>query len=477
MIHQLFTTVLLVSLIIPAQVFAEQAAAPEGSKVAAIAAKPPQDLAAEITRLQQQLEAQRSQLNTALAQAQASQADNAVELLEQQRLAEQFIFIPQTRFQAQFTQTQSALEPKSASTAKLLTELASQYQKLLQQYPLIEQSVAAHKRAQTTHTDSKMYYEMRVRSALPPKTLKAYGLMEMAKQQSDQGQFAAALKLWEQAEIMVRESFNEHIAAMAKWREDTLKQAEIEKQKAKVKAEAILTASMVTIAGGEFLMGSASDSADEMPVHKVAVKSFQLSNTETTYELYDLCIASSSCFYVPPDGGWGKANRPVINVSYRDITEQFLPWLNNLTGRAYRLPSEAEWEYAARAGSSSEYFWGDSARCELARFDGGPASVCSKQQGINRGTAPVKQFKANAWGLFDMHGNTWEWVEDCWHPSYEGAPSDGSAWLEGNCAIRVLRGGAWDYPATGMRAANRYYFAYKTRRDNYGFRLALSIKP
>lgn len=477
MIHRFFTSALIVSLLISEQVLAQVAAVPEGGPIAAKTAEPGENLSGEITRLQQQLEQKRAQLNAAVAKAQAHSADNRAELLEQQRLAEQFIFNPQARLHEQYTQEQVALAQNSAARAKLLAELASQYKNLLQQYPLIEQCVAAHIRAQTTHTDSKMYYQMRVRSALPPKTLKAYGIMEMAKQQADTGQFAAALKLWEQAHVMVRESFNEHIAAMAKWREDTLKQAEIENQNAKIKAEALLKASMVTIPGGEFLMGSSGDTADELPVHKVAIKSFQLSNTEVTYELYDLCIASSSCFYVPSDNGWGKGNRPVINVSYRDITEQFLPWLNKLTGRHYRLPSEAEWEYAARAGTNSEYAWGDTASCEQARFDGGPASVCSKQTAKNRGTLPAKQFNANAWGLFDMHGNTWEWVEDCWHPNYDGAPVDGSAWVQGNCAIRVLRGGAWDYPATAMRAANRYYFEYKTRRDNYGFRLALSIKP
>ena len=105
-------------------------------------------------------------------------------------------------------------------------------------------------------------------------------------------------------------------------------------------------------------MGSEQDSSDETPVHKVHVAAFSLSKTEVTFELYDLCVASSSCYYVPPDEGWGRALRPVINLSYQDISQQFLPWLNGLTGRTYRLPTEAEWEYAARAGSSSEYAWG-----------------------------------------------------------------------------------------------------------------------
>lgn len=275
----------------------------------------------------------------------------------------------------------------------------------------------------------------------------------------------------------MRESFNEHIAAMAKWRQDALKDAAVQEEKTRQQVEAWLKTAMVAIPGGGGLMGGSPESSDETPAHQVQVPAFSLSKTEVTFALYDLCVASSSCYYVPPDEGWGRGNRPVINLSYQDISQQFLPWLNKLTGRSYRLPSEAEWEYAARAGTSSEYGWGQNASCDLARFDGGAASPCWAKEGKNRGSLPVQSFKANGFGLFDMHGNVWEWVEDCWHPNYQGAPADGSPWLADNCAIRVLRGGAWDYPASAMRAANRYYFSQTTRRSNYGFRLAISAKP
>jgi formylglycine-generating enzyme required for sulfatase activity len=108
----------------------------------------------------------------------------------------------------------------------------------------------------------------------------------------------------------------------------------------------------------------------------------------------------------------------------------------------------------------------------MARFDGGSTSVCNAREGKNRGTAPVMSYKANAFGLYDMHGNLWEWVEDCWNPNYKNAPTDGSAWLTGNCAVKVLRGGSWDYHKSGLRSANRYSFSQKVRRPNYGFRLA-----
>lgn len=418
-------------------------------------------LTADLEAARQTLSRLQNDLAEAVKQAEVNKADNLADLQQRQQLAERFIFHASTR---------GALDASTGPSSQLLAA----YRALIDQYALIERSIEAQKRAELTRTDSKMYYEMRVRSALPPKALKAYGLMELARQVRDQGQFAKGLTLWEQAETLVKESFNEHIAAMAKWREDALKEAAKEREKSRVKVEAWLKSTMQSIPAGEFLMGSEQDSSDETPVHKVHVAAFSLSKTEVTFELYDLCVASSSCYYVPPDEGWGRGLRPVINLSYQDISQQFLPWLNGLTGRTYRLPTEAEWEYAARAGSSSEYAWGPNASCEQARFDGGAASPCWAKEGKNRGSLPVQSFKANGFGLFDMHGNVWEWVEDCWHANYQGAPDNGRAWLDGNCEIRVLRGGAWDYPATGMRAANRYYFSHKSRKNDYGFRLALS---
>jgi formylglycine-generating enzyme required for sulfatase activity len=273
---------------------------------------------------------------------------------------------------------------------------------------------------------------------------------------------------------MVRESFSDHIAEMARWREETLRNAEAEKKILREKVEKLLADHLVSIPAGSFRMGSEKGGADERPVREVAVPAFKLGRTAVTFELYDLCVQSTRCVWTPEDEGWGRGDRPVINLSYDDISRQFLPWLRELTGKPYRLPSEAEWEYAARAGSAAEYAWGDNLSCTQARFDGGVASVCNAREGAGRGTVPVRRFKPNALGLYDMHGNTWEWVEDCWNPSYEGAPVDGSAWTSGNCNVRVLRGGAWDQDKSALRSANRFYFAANTRKPSYGFRLALS---
>ena len=137
------------------------------------------------------------------------------------------------------------------------------------------------------------------------------------------------------------------------------------------------------------------------------------------------------------DEGWGRGRRPVINVSWNDA-QDYVEWLSAQTGHAYRLLSEAEWEYVARAGSSTVYSWGDDIGSNRANCDG-----CGSQWDYDR-TAPVGSFAANGFGVHDMHGNVWEWVEDCWNGSYAGAPTDGSAWRSGECEQRVLRGGSWN---------------------------------
>ena len=168
----------------------------------------------------------------------------------------------------------------------------------------------------------------------------------------------------------------------------------------------------------------------------------------------------------PADRGWGRGSRPVINVSHEDA-QAYAIWLSTQTGKTYRLPSEAEWEYAARAGTRTRYSWGDRIARNRANCDGCGSEWDDKQ------TAPVVSFAANAFGLFDMHGNVWEWVEDCWHNNYQGVPSDGSAWTSG-CgfgARAVVRGGSWYSCPRYLRAANRGWITPSNRNNNNGFRL------
>ncbi|MEY8251873.1 MAG: formylglycine-generating enzyme family protein [Colwellia sp.] len=184
-----------------------------------------------------------------------------------------------------------------------------------------------------------------------------------------------------------------------------------------------------------------------------------------TFKNWDACVKAGGCSYKPSGQGWGHGNRPVINVSYNDITQQYIPWLNKVTGERFRLPSEAEWEYAARAGSSTKYSWGNSSGRGRANCDG-----CGSQWD-NSKTAPVASFSPNDFGLYDMHGNVWEWTQDCWKDSYNGAPNNGKAWQSGNCTSRVLRGGSWGLNPGSLRSANRYNYTATLRNFRFGFRL------
>ena len=230
-----------------------------------------------------------------------------------------------------------------------------------------------------------------------------------------------------------------------------------------------LAGEMVSIPGGEFRMGRTKDEGYKvgLPVHSVTVPAFRLGKHEVTFDQWDACVADGGCDgYTPHDGGWGRGNRPVFNVSWDDV-QSFIDWLNQKTGGNYRLPTEAEWEYAARAGTTTEYSWGNNIGSNQANCNG-----CGSQWDYDR-TAPVGSFPANAWGLHDMHGNVWEWVQDCWNSSYKGAPGDGRAWESGDCSLRVFRGGAWFYGPWSLRSAYRGggYRAYRGS-GGLGFRLA-----
>ncbi|BDX06394.1 SUMF1/EgtB/PvdO family nonheme iron enzyme [Planctobacterium marinum] len=225
--------------------------------------------------------------------------------------------------------------------------------------------------------------------------------------------------------------------------------------------------SMVSIPGGSFMMGSNDGESDEKPVHRVTIKSFKLMETEVTWAMYQPCIDDGVCPEAK-DEGWGKANRPVINVSWNDITQKYIPWLNQKTGQTFRLPTEAEWEYAARAGTTTKYSWGNSIDCNKARY-GFLLDECD----IEGSAYPVKSFSPNAFGLYDMHGNVREWVQDCINDSYSGAPGDGSAWMSGNCDRAVHRGGSFFNTSDFLRSAGRGKANRSSRSFTVGFRLAL----
>ncbi|RMD67692.1 MAG: formylglycine-generating enzyme family protein [Gammaproteobacteria bacterium] len=229
---------------------------------------------------------------------------------------------------------------------------------------------------------------------------------------------------------------------------------------------------MVVIPSGKFPMGSPPDEEgrydDEGPQHEVTIaRSFAMGKYEVTFEEYDrFCEATGRG--KPDDEGKGRGNYPVINVSWKDA-KAYAKWLSEQTGKTYRLPSEAEWEYAARAGTTTRYWWGDEVGKGHANCNG-----CGSQWD-NKWTAPVGSFPPNPWGLYDTAGNVWEWVEDCWHGSYAGAPLDGSAWVSRSCSRRVVRGGSWyDFPRY-VRSAYRYGYTPADRFNFIGFRLARDL--
>ena len=225
---------------------------------------------------------------------------------------------------------------------------------------------------------------------------------------------------------------------------------------------------LVVVPAGTFRMGCVSRRGcvdDELPVRDVQVASFALSKHEVTFEEYAR-FAAATGRRRPSDWGWGGGSRPVTGVSWEDAAA-YANWLSNETGERYRLPSEAEWEYAARAGTRTAYSWGQNIGRNRANCDG-----CGSRWDDDA-AAPVGSFPANAWGLHDMHGNVSEWVADCWHESYARAPGAGSAWLSGgDCRRRVLRGGSWLGGSVYLRSAKRGRMDTSLRYANVGFRVA-----
>lgn len=231
---------------------------------------------------------------------------------------------------------------------------------------------------------------------------------------------------------------------------------------------------MIVIPAGKFMMGSPENEADrnasEGPQHEVTIaKPFAVSKFEVTFEEWDACVARAACPRVADS--WGRGEMPVINVSW-SLAKQYVAWLSQLTRKEYRLLTESEWEYAARAGANTRYSWGDDPSMGNANCNGCGSRWDSQQ------TAPVGSLRPNAWGLYDMHGNVWEWVEDSWHENYDGAPTDGSAWLlGGDPSYRVIRGGSWRNESELVRAAFRVRRNANVRFDTLGFRVAREIEP
>jgi formylglycine-generating enzyme required for sulfatase activity len=252
---------------------------------------------------------------------------------------------------------------------------------------------------------------------------------------------------------------------------------------------------MVVLPPGQFLMGSPAgeepaalnpdrpewtELAEQPQVEVEIADSFAIGKYEITFAEWDRCVEAGGCTYRPDDEGWGRRDRPVVNIARMDA-EEYIAWLSEVTGHQYRLPSEAEWEYAARAGTTTARYWGNELGRGMAVCDG-----CGSEWD-KRSTAPIGSFAPNPFGLHDMLGNVEEWVADCWVETHAAAPRDGSArvedspwWSGGECERPVQRGGAWSYYPWTVRAAARSFWRpgpWTDREDRYGFRLVRMITP
>lgn len=241
---------------------------------------------------------------------------------------------------------------------------------------------------------------------------------------------------------------------------------------------------MVVVPAGKFIMGSPEDEPErvstESPQHEVRISNpFAVSRCAITFGEWDAYVSETGgTAYKPEDEGWGRARHPVINVNWDDAGA-YAAWLSDKSGKPYRLLTEAEWEYAARADTTGPFWWGKSITTEQANYNGNYTYKGGGDKGqYRKKTVPVDDFEANPWGLYNVHGNVWEWCEDLWHDSYKGAPNDGTAWLDGGKkGRRVVRGGSW-YGSPGfLRSAYRGWNASDYRVNNFGFRLARTLNP
>lgn len=239
---------------------------------------------------------------------------------------------------------------------------------------------------------------------------------------------------------------------------------------------------MVVVPAGNFMMGSPPGEegrdADEGPQRRVTIaRPFAVGRFEVTFAEWNACVTGGGCGgHKPSDGGWGRGRRPVIDVSWDDA-KAYVAWLGRETGQPYRLLSEAEWEYVARAGTTTPFWPGTTISTDQANYDGNSVYGSGRKGEYRERTVEVGTLPANPWGLHEVHGNVWEWVEDCYKETYEGVPADGRAWTSSSCPGRVLRSGSWGVVPWPLRAANRDRFPPKVRNSVIGFRVARTFTP
>lgn len=224
---------------------------------------------------------------------------------------------------------------------------------------------------------------------------------------------------------------------------------------------------LISLPAGSFTMGSNTSDPSEKPAHQVAINTpFAIGKYEVTVQQWNACVDAGGCQKVAQAA---NANAPIRDVSWDDA-QQYLKWLSTLSGQQYRLPTEAEWEYAARGGTATRYWWGEQMATGKAN-----CKECG-QPWASEGPANVASFAANPYGLHDTSGSVWEWVSDCWHATFKDAPADGRSWDQPNCSVRVIRGGSWREGAVYMVASTRFKYDASVRHSQNGFRVARSLK-
>lgn len=226
---------------------------------------------------------------------------------------------------------------------------------------------------------------------------------------------------------------------------------------------------LVALSAGTFTMGNNASDPSERPAHQVAIGApFAIGKFEVTVQQWNACVTANGCSpvaYTPNTAG----NAPIRDVSWDDA-QQYVKWLSLISGQPYRLPTEAEWEYAARGGTATRFWWGQQMAPGKAN-----CKECGQPWASDR-PANAGSFAANGYGLHDTSGSVWEWVADCWHNNYKDAPGDGSAWDEPGCRVRVIRGGSWREGADYMVASTRFRYDASVRQSQNGFRVARSLR-
>ncbi|WP_300526139.1 bifunctional serine/threonine-protein kinase/formylglycine-generating enzyme family protein [Alcanivorax sp.] len=413
-------------------------AAEKAQKEAAIAR-----LQGEIKVLKQRLENGRRNLDSDLRDEERNNGKDLTILQSWQLATERAIFNGSKIGELEGTQSMAETllrKQQYAQSEAAFIEVKAGYEKLNNEFQAGEKLLAADWQVQLAKGDWEDFKKKYGFTGQSPSAKQAQQEYDAAKQKRGSGELAASLPLFQRAKenwsaakqapevvAWVKEKDAERAAAAEKKR----KEAAAGRAAAEKARIAKLTGRLVSIPG----------------------RNFRMQEHEVTFAQWDACVKAGDCSHKPGDNGWGRGNRPVINVNWDDITQQFIPWLNKVTGHKFRLPTEAEWRYAARAGSTTKYSWGDSIRCSQARYGRRRGGECSNSED---GSVPVKGFSPNKWDLYDMHGNVWEWTQSCG---------------DGGCQKRVLRGGSWAENPSHLQLVVRSIVPASVRVNHIGFRL------